>query len=122
MLLDIKDGFEPSSSVGYTAGYFYPVDMYSNTSLRQANINIKSNETDMLYIDIYPGVPDSETTLSTVAHEFQHLVNFGVSARRRSSVMDTWIDEGLSTAAEHLYLGKICKTVWTGLTTTRLSP
>jgi hypothetical protein len=46
----------------------------------------------------------------TLAHEMQHLMNFVSSYQYRVKnnelyTMDTWIDEGLSSAAEWLYLG-----------------
>jgi hypothetical protein len=52
---------------------------------------------------------------TTIAHEMQHLMNFVTSVARRYKLdgaryvvypMDTWIDEGLSSAAEWLYTGK----------------
>jgi hypothetical protein len=57
-----------------------------------------------MYVDTYPSDPNSEQSYITFAHELQHLMNFATSNVKRTSVMDTWIDEGLATAAEYIYL------------------
>jgi hypothetical protein len=95
LLLDIQD----TPGMGYTAGYFYTGDMY-DTSIREY-----SNMADMLYIDINPGKVSNQSLRYHLAHEFQHLVNFSVR-QSIGSPQDTWINEGLSTAAEYLYGGK----------------
>jgi hypothetical protein len=68
----------------------------------------------MIYVDTYPGLRlAEEQAYSTFAHELQHLINFATTVQvgRKNqedsySVMDTWIDEGLSSQAEHIYFGK----------------
>jgi hypothetical protein len=94
LLLDIQDGF--SGSGGYVAGYFDSTHMYS------ANSGFKSNEAAMLFMDIYPGDPSKLEEFCTVAaHELQHLINFS-----HGKPKNTWINEGLSLAAEYLYSGE----------------
>ncbi len=97
LLLDIKDGF--TGSGGYIAGYFDSTHMYDNPN---------SNKADMIFMDINPGIIGDEDFMVTIAHEFQHLVNFyqKVFVQGSTTGQDTWINEGLSSAAEHLYLGK----------------
>jgi len=102
LLLDIKDGFSPGVNDSYVAGYF----SYWNFTDNQC-----SNLCDMIYIDTYPSIPGSEASNGTFAHEMQHMMNFVSSALYRSTSssmysMDTWIDEGLASAAEWLYHGK----------------
>jgi hypothetical protein len=73
----------------------------------------------MIYVDINPGVKLSEQFYATIAHEMQHLIHFLANATIRSKgtygehvaspmddyrEQDLWIDEGLSSAAEYLYL------------------
>jgi hypothetical protein len=58
----------------------------------------------MIYIDAFPGKPGEDDSNRTLAHETQHLINFVTSNLTRSAVMDLWIDEGLSSAAEYLCL------------------
>jgi hypothetical protein len=104
LLLDIKDSYQPGggneSAVG---GYFDFWDI----------LDADSNLRDMIYIDTYPGRPGSADSNMTLAHEMQHLMNFGYAVIRANynpnnviaSMMDVWIDEGLSVAAEWIYSG-----------------
>ena len=101
LLLDIKDGYRGNNDP-YTAGYFWSGNF----------LNIPySNKCDMIYIDTNPGKPGSTASNATLAHEMQHLMNFVSSylfrtSQNRMTIMDTWIDEGLSTSAEWLYTGQ----------------
>ncbi len=99
LLLDIKDGYDPNNNPGYVAGYFDPTDLFSKTTYPV------SNEADMIYIDVNPAVIGSTESFSTIAHEFQHLVNFNRTYLTRGFLQDTWINEGLSSGAEYLYQG-----------------
>ncbi|MDR0495380.1 MAG: hypothetical protein LBG95_07120 [Treponema sp.] len=80
--------------IPYWAGYFFAVDLYPMPGYR-------SNECDIIYVD-------SDIDYTTIAHEMQHMMNFvtGVALRGINGYMDTWIDEGLSTAAEWVYQGR----------------
>jgi uncharacterized repeat protein (TIGR02543 family) len=101
LLLDIKDSYNPPTSYGYVAGYFSPADFFS--------VYRGSNMTDMIYVDTYPGVPGQGESNKTLAHEMQHLMNFATRylmtppGKTTVDLMDLWIDEGLSSAAEYLY-------------------
>ncbi|MFW5796026.1 MAG: hypothetical protein ACOCV0_02390, partial [Alkalispirochaeta sp.] len=95
LLLDIRDGF--TGSGGYVGGYFDPRDLFVTSG---------SNQGEVLYIDTNPLSPGSEDFLRTIAHEFQHLVNFAENYLYEGGQrQDTWIDEGLSLSAEYLYRG-----------------
>jgi hypothetical protein len=91
-LLDILDGYNGG---GYVAGYFSQYHMMSNTVYQN------SNEADMLFLDIYPGEAGTDIFYATIAHELQHLIDFGKTTSR-----DLWINEGLSLSAEYLYGGQ----------------
>jgi hypothetical protein len=103
LLLNIKDSFKVITDP-YVAGYFYSGNFYTRNERN-------SNGCDMIFVDTYPGLEYMpEQTYATFAHELQHLVNFATTVlvdRKNSngnmSVMDTWIDEGLSSQAEHIY-------------------
>ncbi len=109
LLLDIQDGYTEGSG-GYVAGYFDYSHMYAVSTFSY------SNQADMIFLDTYPGLrtasgkidPAAKEDLKlTLAHEFQHLVNYSEKViKQKKSQMDTWINEGLSAAAEYLYLGK----------------
>jgi hypothetical protein len=108
LLLDIKDDYKKDVNESYVAGYFWGGDLQN---VRNSNLR------DMIYIDTYPGLSTLEerkTAYKTLAHEMQHLMNFVTSFAKRShlngsslsvSLMDEWIDEGLSSAAEYVYNG-----------------
>ena len=100
---DIKDGF--SGSGGYTAGYFYARDLYDMPY---------SNKCEIFYIDTYPsmgsqyGYKDVTKCYETLAHEFQHMINFNNNVLKENGYnMDTWLNEGMSMAAEQIYSGKV---------------
>jgi hypothetical protein len=113
LVLDIKDGYKKGvpDNETYVAGYFWDGN-FLNTS--------NTNQRDMIYLDTYPGMstPEmQEEAYSTLAHEMQHLMNFVSTVEKRSTFnekgqitklyrMDTWIDEGLSSAAEWVYSGE----------------
>lgn len=95
---DIKDTYDPDAgSSGYIAGFFHPNDQY---------INSNSNYRDIIYMDSYPGIYDGTTTnplrpLSTLAHEYQHLIHFNYYGRLN---IDQWtfINESQSNFASLL--------------------
>jgi hypothetical protein len=99
LLLDIKDGFQGSGA--YTAGYFNSADLLLSNN---------SNKSDMIYVDTYPSTLRSPDSYATIAHELQHFINYTarlLDGRRR---LETWVDEGLSAAAEYIYLEEHNKT------------
>jgi hypothetical protein len=116
LLLDIIDGYDPPDNNGDVGGYFAPLNFYDNETIAEAiaaghyPADAKSNERDMIYIDIYPGEPGTEDSNRVVAHEMQHLMNFVTDIlfagnNIRNEFMDIWINEGLSSAAEWVYSG-----------------
>ena len=107
LLLDIQDGFKQGVNNSYTAVYFSSADFYSKGKMQ--NSDYYSNGRDMIYVDTNPGLlrPDLlEQTYATFAHELQHLINYITTWVLDREPMDTWIDEGLSSQAEYLYLQK----------------
>jgi hypothetical protein len=83
----------------YVEGYFSSRDLLDTPY---------SNKRDMIYIDTYPGIPGSQDSNKTLAHEMQHLMNFVSSYMFRINgntlrEMDVWVNEGLSNSAEWVY-------------------
>jgi hypothetical protein len=101
LLLDIQDGYDPLENRSYVGGYFWSGNFYQRNS---ADWRQYSNLTDMIYVDTYPSKPGAGESGETLAHEMQHLMNFVTSFVVRGRVMDIWINEGLSSAAEYIYL------------------
>lgn len=108
LVYDIKD---PSSG-GSIGGYFFSYDMYSRKSVEQLNKDygtaFRSNESDMVYLDCNPQT-SFDAQKKTLAHEFQHLVNYSYYLQNKTADNPTctWIDEGLAEAANHLCYGAI---------------
>lgn len=96
LLTDIDDGWDPDERGGFVAGFFITLDQNTTQQF--------SNRRDIIYVDTYPGIynPLQESRnpnrpLSTLAHEFQHLVFHNY----RGTVGDeTWLNEGLSEFSE----------------------
>lgn len=99
LILDIRDG---GSGGSYVAGYFSAINEFDSDDYVDTQY---SNECDMLYMDSNPGASYPDTFKETMAHEFQHLINFNqkVFVQNSSTGFDTWIDEGMSSAAEKIY-------------------
>lgn len=102
LLYDIQDGFDGTG--GFFAGYFYGRDLYNVSN---------SNQSEIFYIDSYPlmgigAAKDVSQAYTTLAHEFQHMVNFNQNFLKENDGegMDTWLDEALSMAAEQIYTGE----------------
>ena len=107
-LLDIKDNYNPPAFTGYTGGYFYAIDLFSNSELAGLGYPayFKSNEAEILYIDINPSDPASAANKSIVIHEFQHLASASQNVIREASAeLPIWINEGFAMAAESIYQG-----------------
>ncbi|MCL1836442.1 MAG: hypothetical protein FWG46_02715 [Treponema sp.] len=105
LLLDIQDGYEDPRTDSYVAGYFFNGNFLPEGKI-EGTVHY-SNDRDMIYIGTNPGLdPDlREQTFATFAHELQHLINYVTSyIVDRDYLMDTWIDEGLSSQAEYFYL------------------
>ncbi|MDR3200493.1 MAG: hypothetical protein LBT68_03440 [Spirochaetales bacterium] len=100
-MLDIRDGYSGKGSESYVAGYFNPEHSLSGPG------HPHSNQADMIYMDTYPGLTSFAYRNNfniTLAHEFQHLVNFNQTyIQGEGKQFDLWINEGLSSAAEYLY-------------------
>ncbi|MBF0499783.1 MAG: hypothetical protein HQM09_06605 [Candidatus Riflebacteria bacterium] len=96
LMLDIQDGWTEGSKSGYVAGYFFAGDEFLQSQI-PANIPVKSNEREMMYLDIHPGDPSSSNYLAVVAHEFQHMIHFIHDPKEM-----TWVNEACSQIATYL--------------------
>ena len=92
LMFDIKDGYNGTG--GFVGGYFYAVDAYQQEKLPA---HLKSNEREMLYLDINPSDPASDRFQNTIAHEFQHMIHFN-----QDSSEYTWVNEPCSQIAPYL--------------------
>jgi len=100
LLLDIQDDYKKTGDP-YVAGYFDGTHQLSGQQYEKY-----SNLTDMLFMDTNPGFQVLTNFYQTLAHELQHLINFNHNyIDGKGHIADTWINEGLSTAAEYFYNG-----------------
>jgi len=92
LLYDIRDDKYYNPLVNYyIAGYFHPKDEYPVSS------NPKSNEREMLYLDLNPGDPGGDPFYGILAHELQHLIHWNHDPNE-----ETWVNEGCSEYAMFL--------------------
>ncbi len=99
LLLDIRDGI----GGGYVAGYFDSRDLEGDLG----------NKKPIFYMDLNPGKPGDPNDKSndfyrTLAHEFQHMINFSKHYPSTGRMQeDRWVEEGLSGFAEYVYTAKV---------------
>jgi hypothetical protein len=96
-------------------GFFYSRDLFPRTATARLQACPSSNYSEMFYVlsadpngTINGHVRDKtyvrESTLSTTAHEFQHLINASrrLYVNNANDFEDVWLDEGLAHVAEEL--------------------
>lgn len=119
VVYDIKGDYA-SSAGGGTYGYFWSKDYYSQnyavaTGAQNGAIGL-SNEGKYFYLDSYFVNMDTNTMFSTLAHEFQHMINFGnktlasmKTAGSGGNVLRpaTWYNEMLSMLCEDMLEEKL---------------
>ena len=76
---------------GSTVGYFSPKDEYPR------QIQPRSNQREMIYMDGNWQKPGSQAYLGVLAHELQHAIHWNMDTGE-----DSWVDEGLSEVAVEL--------------------
>jgi len=88
---------EAGGDFTYTCGYFNPVDLYADM--------LGSNQMDVVNMNLYWSggyFITSSTMITTLVHEFQHLINESNRRYLGGTAMDVWLDEGLAQGAEQL--------------------
>ncbi|HRP68369.1 MAG TPA: hypothetical protein PLY93_02435 [Turneriella sp.] len=101
LLLNIQDGYSTQGS--FVGGYFDPYNNYSDESVNAVNSSYHSNEAEMLYLDTNPWLQEAKRTqdfkayYATIAHEYQHLLQFGTYFRgEKENFEPPWVDEGMA--------------------------
>lgn len=106
VLYDIGNDYNSKTKCG-VLGYFYSKDYYIQSS--SANDDRKySNQGKYFYVDSEYAVKELNTIVSTLAHEFQHMINFCVKNVSKGIKPDTSYNEMLSMLCEDMmadYLG-----------------
>ena len=96
LVLDIRDGFDPSQGGAYIAGFFSPYNQFTE---REAYLYYggHSNEVEMLYIDCFPG--NAADAAYTASHELVHLIQWGV---KPFSGEELWVIENQAQAGTYV--------------------
>ncbi|HEX8969442.1 MAG TPA: hypothetical protein VF937_16285, partial [Chloroflexota bacterium] len=79
------------ANVPGVAAYFSSADTYPRA------INPRSNQHDMIYVNLSALRPGAPTFDATLAHEFQHMANFAACPGQEG-----WVDEGASELATRI--------------------
>jgi hypothetical protein len=106
LIYDIDDDFKDNQTSG-TVGYFWGKDCYTQAELDSdslyANSGYKSNVSEIFYIDSFFADRYAGVTYSTLAHEFQHMIDFNVKYLTNGVYPETWYNEMLSLTVEDLF-------------------
>lgn len=125
VVYDIGNDYNSSSSGG-VVGYFYAKDYYytAQPSSTYSGLDIistifggggssddsiisKSNVGKYFYVDSAYAVSDFDTTISTLAHEFQHMIDFNQKDMEHDLTPDTTYNEMLSMLCEDMMQEKL---------------
>lgn len=102
VIYDIGADYESSSSSGIV-GYFYAKDyFYPASTVSSSSIYSKSNKGKYFYVDSAYAVSYFNMVISTLAHEFQHMVNFNQKYVLQSLSSSSNFNEMLSMICEDM--------------------
>lgn len=87
------NGDKVLSGESYIGGYFYSGDLISG----------EGNDGEILYIDCINVENNVDALCGTIAHEFQHLINYYMNDILLERPSDLWLNEALSESSEILY-------------------
>jgi hypothetical protein len=88
-----------SSQTGGTIGFFWSKDEFSDAQLPT---EYKSNNAEIFYLDAHFIDAYPSTAYSTLAHEFQHMINFNRKSVLHEKNAAAWYNEMLSMLAEDM--------------------
>ena len=96
-----------STQTGGTFGYFWGKDFYTEQQLIDWGWSSKTNSAEMFYIDAHFSDKWVDDIVSTLAHEYQHMIQFNQKAVRIDQNSETWYNEMCSMVCEDLVLANI---------------
>ena len=109
VVYDIEGDYKDGQQSG-TLGYFWAKDYYTAAAAKEsgdATIGL-TNCGKYFYVDSYFLNKAPEMLYSTLAHEFQHMINFGQKTMNNRVSSQTWSNEMMSMVCEDMvqeYLG-----------------
>jgi hypothetical protein len=99
-----------SGQTGGILGYFWGKDFYSQAALDGLPTGpgyYKTNYNEMFYIDSHFTDRYPDTIVSTLAHEYQHMIHFNVKSVEAGVSSSAWSNEMCSMVAEDLVAANI---------------
>lgn len=96
---EYKDGDFGDSGV---VGYFWGKDYYDQDFLDSKGYELKTNYSEIFYMDSDFTASLPNQVYSTLAHEFQHMINFNQKTISRELDSPTWYNEMMSLMTEDL--------------------
>ncbi len=105
VVYDIGNDYGSTSQCG-VLGYFYAKDYFTKIDSTSNPIGY-SNQGKYFYIDSEYAVSEFDTTISTLAHEFQHMIDYGVKDIEQGITPDTAYNEMLSMLCEDMMSDKL---------------
>ncbi len=112
LLTDINDDGLPSNGDGRVVGFFWAKDNFDKSVVSGSNQRVMFYIDSVMFAnggavwsidDVWP-----KEIVSTLAHEFQHMIHFyQKTVLRASDNTDTWINEMLSESTEDIIATKI---------------
>lgn len=99
LVSDLYEDYSVAQQSG-VVGYFWSKDFYFDNSTSTSSEGVRSNEDEMFYIDSLFLDAYSQVTESTLAHEFQHMLNFVNKNLTYRKTLSTWYTEMLSMLCE----------------------
>ena len=104
LLTDIDND---NSKNGGVVGYFWSKDNFSASSYSGSNERIMFYADSVMFANTSNGDFWQKQLYSTLAHEFQHMINFYQKNIIHSSGSETWLNEMMSVTTEDLVATKI---------------
>lgn len=107
VIYDIGKDYSNGTNSGSVVGYFYAKDYFylSNPS----SVYKYSNKGKYFYVDAYYAVAYTSTVYSTLAHEFQHMIDFGVKSMENKLSSSTSWNEMKSMLCEDIMYETLCE-------------
>lgn len=105
VVYDIGNDYGKTTQCG-VLGYFYAKDYFTKIDSTSNPIGY-SNQGKYFYIDSAYAVSSFDTTVSTLAHEFQHMIDYGVKDIEQGITPDTAYNEMLSMLCEDMMANKL---------------
>lgn len=103
LVYDLFKDYKSDQTSG-TVGFFWSKDEFLDAELAP---EYRSNNAEIFYLDAHFTDAYSSVAYSTLAHEFQHMINFNQKSFRHDKNAAVWYNEMLSMLAEDMIDPKI---------------